>query len=141
MFRKLKLRQKNGFLIKNVYLHELLIRKHRGHPSRENRLCLKLFLLFCTYLNNDHLWKWNMIYQNALYGLCFVFIFSFLWLWWKFLLALKFFPWKPKIDNVICYNDNLPTYIREISYVYMENLFVDDEKYVSLKSWKYISVK
>lgn len=52
----------------------------------------------------------------------------------KFLLALKFFPWKPKIDNVICYNDNLPTYIREISYVYMENLFVDDEKYVSLKS-------
>ena len=45
----------------------------------------------------------------------------------KSLLALTFFPWKPKIDNVICYNDNLPTYI---SYVYMENLFVDDEKYV-----------
>ena len=52
-----------------TYLHQLLLRQHRGHPCRENRLCLKPFLLFCTPIDNDHPWK--IIEWDALYGSCF----------------------------------------------------------------------
>ena len=53
-----------------------------------------------------------------------------------FLLAPKFFSWKFKIDNIIRDDNNLLNCLREISYLYKENLFVEDEKYASLESWR-----
>ena len=61
------------------YMHQI---QHRGHPRKENRPCLKSFLLLFMPLDNDNSWKCSVIIKrNVTYSPRFRTILLFLWPW------------------------------------------------------------